>query len=460
MTHVAFYLKNAEAELAFAEPNASDVFHSASEPLGALIEDETVLSATNKARQAGVRPSMHLRTATAFAPGLSLLRADQVRLPDFLKALRARLAPFVSSMQFVQNPFETDSVLLTAKCLTGDRRLIQKAALSPLTPKVLRIGFGLTESDALLSAVTGRQLTLETAASMKIAELLPDRISQTVPVEFTLGGLLSDSTASADSPSLTTLRSLLRGDSDCFTVLPLESTFSFRKEGRSASPESATEARLCEAAYALAGWLQARRIHPGRVTLTLETANGDAVTTCEPTSSEAQVLASELLRRLRQTPHEAVTPQRNMLQQSALPPTSSGGSEADAYSVCRDPAIRFPAAIPISAQTLSVPLSRFCRQRNRFRQWSEKKRFFWRTRMDCPFGKVGSPFLTVRAFTASAVKPANTALPKQVPVDAYGSGEHRARPTGTCRDSSEQPASHVGIPSTGGFSRAKPLRQF
>ena len=122
-----------------------------------------------------------------------------------------------------------------------------------------------------------------------------------------MGGLLSDSTASADSPSLTTLRSLLRGDSDCFTVLPLESTFSFRKEGRSASPESATEARLCEAAYALAGWLQARRIHPGRVTLTLETANGDAVTTCKPTSSEAQVLASELLRRLRQTPHEAVT---------------------------------------------------------------------------------------------------------------------------------------------------------
>lgn len=291
--------------MAFAEPSDSPLA-SATDRLGALIQDDTVVSATNAARAAAVRPGMRLRVAGAFAPKLSFLRAGEPHLPSRLTALHGRLAPFVTDMRAAQDLFEPDSVLLTAKCQSEDRIRIQKAAFSPLTPKALQIGFGATQTDAIISVLARQPLTLEAAVQMHITDILSVSLPVSDESDLTLGRLLADQHA-ADYPALSALRRLLRGDSDVLKPLLSDNTFSLRTTFASCASDTLLEAHIRDAALTLNGLLRARNIQPGCVTLALETADGTVCINCDSDSAKANDIASQLICRLRKTPHEAVT---------------------------------------------------------------------------------------------------------------------------------------------------------
>lgn len=288
MTWTAFYLPNAEAELVFAG-------HAVG--AGALIENGAVVSATSDARALGVQPGMPLRTAFAFAPALTVLKRTEPRLPPWLSVQRSSLAPLVGRVRSACGLFDAGDVLITAQLLSDLE--VRTAPAGPV-PAALRIGTGPGEAEAVLAALSGqRRLTHEEADRLRLSDCLP---AMDQPVAGTIAELVSAPSSSLQ-PAAAELRRLLLDDGSALRDIRLGDTFELRMPIAGHLPGAELKLRLSESAAALSGWLAARGIQPGRISLTLETGAGKVMLEVEPSAGTADAILAELIRSLRKEPH-------------------------------------------------------------------------------------------------------------------------------------------------------------
>lgn len=312
MTWIACYLPDAEAELVFAGRVRS---------AGALIENETVVGVTSKARASGVRPGMLLRTAFAFTPSLSVLKRPEPRLSAWLSVQRARLAPHAGRVRAAVGLFETGDALITAELLPESNDVSASFAEEPAS---LRIGFGSGEAEAVLAALSGRKsLSHEEARRLPLSDCLPG-LPPAAPV--TPDGLVCASPSSL-TPAAAELRALLRGDCTLLKDVRLDGEFFLRMPIENSLPGSEIEHRLSETASALSGWLASRRMQPGRISLTIETDVSTDTFETSPASGTSAAIFVDLIRTLRRTPHagiHAFTVRLVMQRLDDNPPAASG----------------------------------------------------------------------------------------------------------------------------------------